>query len=340
MSEAKKYRSPEWHEKQRLAHLGKQASYITKQKMSIAHTGEKNGFYGKTHTEETKSKIRQSRIGKPLSDETKKKISIAESGENNWNFGKHLPEEQKKILSEKMKGNTNALGSVRTEEQRWHYSLAPKGKPMLGKHHTPETKLKLSIASNKNKEVLRQINLGNKYGLGHHHSEESKKKMSDSKKGIKREPFSEEWCKKLGLVNKGKHREFSEEWKNNMSIAHKDNPKVIKNLRIIMKNVHKISKPQKELYLLLKQIFADATLEYPIKVKDGAGTSGYRFANIAVPSLKLDFEYDGVHWHKDKLRDIIRDKELAEIGWATFRIRKEALKILASQKIFVLKRIE
>lgn len=55
------------------------------------------------------------------------------------------------------------------------------------------------------------------------------------------------------------------------------------------------------------------------------------------PSLKIDFEYDGEHWHKQrKENDVKRDKELVNIGWITFRINKQALKLLSQQPRFAL----
>lgn len=44
-------------EKLRVAHLGKKASKETKLKLSYSHSGSKNSFYGKHHSEETKKKI-------------------------------------------------------------------------------------------------------------------------------------------------------------------------------------------------------------------------------------------------------------------------------------------
>lgn len=61
---------------------GTKASEETKAKMRIAHSGEKNHFYGKTHSNDSKAKISATKqgcagpwLGKPRSEETKRKIS-------------------------------------------------------------------------------------------------------------------------------------------------------------------------------------------------------------------------------------------------------------------------
>ena len=43
---------------------GQKLSAGTKEKISIAETGEKNHFYRKTHSEESKEMMRQSKLGK------------------------------------------------------------------------------------------------------------------------------------------------------------------------------------------------------------------------------------------------------------------------------------
>lgn len=86
----------------------------------------------------------------------------------------------------------------------------------------------------------------------------------------------------------------------------------------------RISEPQKELFELVKLIFPDAELEYLVKTQNG-----YRYADIGIPSQKLDFEYDGEFAHKRMLGkdyDRSRDLELAEVGWVTFRVDKDVLK--------------
>jgi group I intron endonuclease len=62
--------------------LGIKHTKETKEKMKIAHLGEKNHFYGKTHLDDSKAKISATKkgcagpwLGKPRSEETKRKIS-------------------------------------------------------------------------------------------------------------------------------------------------------------------------------------------------------------------------------------------------------------------------
>lgn len=96
--------------------------------------------------------------------------------------------------------------------------------------------------------------------------------------------------------------------------------KQLKNLEDGRKLGRHISRYQRELYMFLKTKFEDAQLEYLIKTKYTT-----RFADIGVPSMRIDFEYDGRKWHKDKERDKQRDLELLEVGWITFRINVDIL---------------
>jgi len=71
----------------------------------------------------------------------------------------------------------------------------------------------------------------------------------------------------------------------------------------------RISAPQLQLYELVKQKYPTAILEYPL--------GGYCI-DVAVPELKLAFEYDGSYWH-DEEKDKIRDKILSTLGWTVYR---------------------
>lgn len=82
--------SPEEYERARIifSELRKnsKASKATKEKMSKAHSGKNNRFFGKTHTEESKRKIKEARSrqiipkGRKVSDEARERMSKAQKG--------------------------------------------------------------------------------------------------------------------------------------------------------------------------------------------------------------------------------------------------------------------
>ena len=74
---------------------GKKHSEETKRKISEATKCENNPMYGKHHSEESKKKISEAHKGKHPSEETRKKLSEAK---------KNMSEETKKKLSEAAKG--------------------------------------------------------------------------------------------------------------------------------------------------------------------------------------------------------------------------------------------
>ena len=106
-------RSKETIEKHRLSLIGNKLSELTKIRISESHMGEKNHYYKKKHTEETKNKMREKRknapinyfaiermrevnIGSKMSDESKLKLS-------NSRKGIKFSEEHKLKLSESRK---------------------------------------------------------------------------------------------------------------------------------------------------------------------------------------------------------------------------------------------
>ena len=122
--------------------------------------------YGKHHTEETRKKISQAHKGKTVSEEHRKKLSQAKTGEKHPLYGKR-----------------------------------GKDTPRYGKHHTEETRQKMSQAHKGE----------NNPWYGKHLSEEHRLKIAQANKGRK---FSEEHRQKLSQVQKGKT--LSEEHRKNL----------------------------------------------------------------------------------------------------------------------------
>ena len=89
-------------------HKGKIISDATREKLSLANGGEKNGFYGKSHTEESKQKIREARTGRKHSEETKQKLREASTNR------KHSEETKQKLRE---------LRSQQMKDDSLHYHL-------------------------------------------------------------------------------------------------------------------------------------------------------------------------------------------------------------------------
>jgi hypothetical protein len=79
------------------------------------------------------------------------------------------------------------------------------------------------------------------------------------------------------------------------------------------------SKPQLRLFESVKKKFPDAILEHPVILSNGKTI----WLDIAVPSLKIDIEYDGKYWHRlnqvQGWLDSDRDRLLRELGWEVVR---------------------
>ena len=90
----KRSQNEEWRRKQSECHIGLNA-------------GEKNGMYGKKHSEESKQKQRKASSGKHPSKETRQKMSESHIGDKNSMFGKHHTEATKKKLKEIASGENN-----------------------------------------------------------------------------------------------------------------------------------------------------------------------------------------------------------------------------------------
>ena len=107
--------SDEYKEKIRKITTGKYPSKETREKLSALKMGEKNHFFGKHHTEESKQKISKNRKGKGYhSDEWKKEQSKRMNGKNHHQFGKKHSAERLLIDSKSQLGK---IASIETKEK-------------------------------------------------------------------------------------------------------------------------------------------------------------------------------------------------------------------------------
>jgi len=155
MSEAHKGKTPSEETRLKLseAHKGKTASEETRLKMSKDRIGEKNNFFGKTHSEEAKQKLSESgkeRIGekngffgKTHSEEAKQKIGESSKeriGEKNHFFGKKHSEESIHRMTYAQRNRKNVRGYVyREKEKKYETRITVRGKTkQIGTFNTPE----------------------------------------------------------------------------------------------------------------------------------------------------------------------------------------------------------
>lgn len=122
---------------------GEGGSPFGKNSFAFGKMAEKNGFYGKKHSMETKRKLSTAIYGIKRSDETKKRLQDSHSGEKCFWYGKSLTEEHRKRLSEshigkkhsnetKLKMQRSHLGKKLTEEHKRNISLSRRRNNIVG----------------------------------------------------------------------------------------------------------------------------------------------------------------------------------------------------------------
>jgi len=132
----------------------------TKVKMSELRKGEKNSFYGKHHSDDTKEKI-----SKSLKSSEKFKLSL-KSVDRSEKISKamkkrFISEETKKKISESNKGKKRSK-----EHNKRMSEIMKKLKPLLNYKHSEETKKKIGLihkgkeVSKKTREKIRKANIG------------------------------------------------------------------------------------------------------------------------------------------------------------------------------------
>lgn len=86
------------------------------------------------------------------------------------------------------------------------------------------------------------------------------------------------------------------------------------NMSYYKNNSQKVSKPQLEIYNMLKGVYEKCELNYP------CGRCSLD-CMIVVNGIKIDVEYDAPYWHKDKEKDRRRDEFIKSCGYKILRIK-------------------
>lgn len=86
------------------------------------------------------------------------------------------------------------------------------------------------------------------------------------------------------------------------------------NMSYYKNNSQKVSKPQLEIYNMLKGIYEKCELNYPC-------SRCSLDCMIVVNGIKIDVEYDAPYWHKDKEKDRRRDEFIKSCGYKILRIK-------------------
>jgi group I intron endonuclease len=144
---------------------GKEITIEHREKLRIAFLGEKNHFYGKTHTEETRAKISKAHKGRKITGEALENIRKSKKkGKDNPLFGIPRTEELKQKIREKH------LGKVLTESHKENISkgllkvahrlgrdMSGENNTMYGKKHKESTKKLISMKNKGNKQSKENI---------------------------------------------------------------------------------------------------------------------------------------------------------------------------------------
>lgn len=121
-----RHHTPEARAKMSEVWMGHPVSVEVRAKMSEAKRGERNPFYGKHLSEEHRGKISEALKGRPCSEETRQKIGEA---------SRNRSIESNRKISIAMSGERNPM-----------YGMSGERNSMYGKHHSEETRKKISMA--------------------------------------------------------------------------------------------------------------------------------------------------------------------------------------------------
>lgn len=152
----------------------------------------------------------------------------------------------------------------------------------------------------------------------------SKEHRKHQSQALKHKPKSAIHRARIGAAHVGSHR--SEEAKHHMSVSAKrrvkEHPESVR--------CNKVSKIQMKMLDIVKsKVGSDVEVCLNHSVRTSVTL---RFIDVAVPQLKLGFEFDGTYWHKDKTKDALRDKELTDQGWTIAHINENGLMYIVGGK--------
>lgn len=108
--------SPETIEAARKSNTGRVISESERQKRSESSMGAKNGFFGRSHSEQAKILI-----------------SAANKGKRPW-LGKRHSEDTKRLIAKAKSGNKGRVGKIHTQETKDRISAAKRGKSLSLEH--------------------------------------------------------------------------------------------------------------------------------------------------------------------------------------------------------------
>jgi very-short-patch-repair endonuclease len=203
-----------------------------------------------------------------------------------WNKGLTKDTDEKmRRLAEASKRNNKMRG------------IKPENHPMYGKHHTEESKKKISEHYNGWKNTQKQIDAldkGRSYFKG---------MTKENCPAVKR---------RADILSKMYKNKKKPEHSERMKKFYKEYPELHPNYICAQKghitNIEKIIKEE------LKRRNISFIYQYPL---DGF------FLDFAIikDDIKLDIECDGEYWHKDKEKDNIRNCKIKDIGWEVIRFK-------------------
>ena len=131
---------------------GKHHSVETRAKMSAALAGKRHPNYGKHPSAETRRKMSNAHKREHLSIETRAKLSVAKSGKRHPNYGKHLSEDTKQKISNALRDKHPSVETRRKmSEAKIGHQVSERTRrkisaTQMGKRHSAESKRKMSIA--------------------------------------------------------------------------------------------------------------------------------------------------------------------------------------------------